>query len=41
MLDQVMGHFSGRIAIDRADGEREVIELDGLPGIAEDHFARW
>lgn len=41
MLDQVMGHFSGRIAIDRADGEREVIELDGLAGIAEDHFARW
>ncbi len=41
MLDQVMGHFSGRIAIDRADGEREVIELAGLPGIAEDHFARW
>lgn len=41
MLDQVMGHFSGRIAVDRADGEREVIELDALPGIAEDHFARW
>ena len=41
MLDQVMGHFSGHIAVDRADGDREVILLDQLPGIAEDHFARW
>lgn len=41
MLDQVMGHFSGHITVDHADGEREVILLDRLPGIAEDHFARW
>ena len=41
MLDQVMGHFSGHIAVDHSDGNREVILLDRLPGIAEDHFARW
>jgi hypothetical protein len=36
-LAQVMGHFAGRIVTD--DGE--TIELEGLPGIAENHLARW
>lgn len=36
-LAQVMGHFSGRIVTDRG----ETLEIEGLPGIAEDHMARW
>lgn len=36
-LAQVMGHFAGRIVTDSG----ETLEIDGLPGIAEDHLARW
>lgn len=36
-LKQVMGHFSGRIHL--PDGTP--LSVQGLPGIAEDHIARW
>ncbi len=36
-LEQVMGHFAGRVLLDNG----EALELDGLPGIAENHLARW
>jgi len=36
-LAQVMGHFAGRIVTDSG----ETIEVQGLPGIAENHLARW
>lgn len=36
-LQQVMGTFSGQLVI----GSGEVVKIEGLPGIAENHQARW
>jgi hypothetical protein len=36
-LAQVMGHFSGTIVTDQG----ETLRIDALPGIAENHLARW
>lgn len=36
-LEQVMGHFSGRIVLENG----ETLAIANLPGIAENHMARW
>jgi len=36
-LEQVMGHFAGQIRGDNG----ETLHIDHLPGIAENHLARW
>jgi hypothetical protein len=36
-LEQVMGHFSGQVRT----GDGELLQIDNIPGIAENHMARW
>ena len=37
IFEQWIGHYSGRIKL----AEGEVIVLDQVMGLAEDHFAKW